>query len=200
MENEELNEVYDLKVDLEDPKTVFDVAKEEYNSLVEYLSNKIFVSRKEFEHVCENTEFDLKFGLEELDIILQYSIVELAFKKGSITNEEVQIIEGVCKHGSLMNEIRVNSPFFNWPDFNTLSNNESGVILRDLGVYINKVSRDFAKFFGFYKLYVDDKEFIGKIQQGMNNIINVIYNQNVDKVGSPDRLPCLVNAVFRQLI
>lgn len=201
MENKELNIVYDVKDDLKDDLvTVFSVAKGEYDSLVKYLSEKVFKGRVEFEKGFENTEFSFERGLKDLDMILQYSLLELEFKNGNIRDEVVDAIEGVCHYGSLMDEFRFDDEFFNWTQFNNLvDNKESGKKLEELNVYISKVSRDFANFLLFYQPE-EDRNFRAFIQEKMNNIINVIEYQNKDLVGNEFRSACLANAMFRQLV
>lgn len=200
MEKEELNEVYDQKDDLEDEfKSVFTIARKEYDSLVEYLSEKVFPGRVEFEHNYKNTEFELKQGLKDLDMILQYSLLELEYKNGKVRDEIVEGIEGVCRHGSLMREFRINDEYFNWPDFTELNSKEIRAKLEALKVFILKVSKDFANFLVFYQPE-EDVHFRKIIQQKMNNIINVIWYQNPNLIGHEYRSACLTNAVFKQLV
>lgn len=197
MEN---NEIYDQKYDLEENfKSVFTVAKEEYLELVDYLTKKVFPGRVDFEHNCKNTEFDLKQGLKDLDMILQYSLIELEYKNGNIRDEVVEGIEGVCRYGSLLNEFRSHDPFFNWPDLTEKNSEEVLTKLEALKVFILKVSKDFANFLLFYQPE-DDRNFRQNIQQKINNIINVIWYQNVELVGHEYRSACLANAVFKQLV
>ena len=201
MENEEQKVAFDVKEDLTDHfKTVFTVARDEYNSLVEYLSQKVFGGRVEFENRFEeNTEFSIENGLRDLDIILQYSIVELEWRKGKIRDEVVDNIEGVCRHGSLMDKLRQENEFTTWTDFCTEENGKSGWKLDSLKVFIAKVSKSFADFLVFYQPE-NDPYFRSIIQQKINNIINVIEFQNMDLIDNPFRSACLANAVFRQLV
>lgn len=201
MENEELNPVYDVKDDLKDDfKSVFTVARDEYNSLVEYLSKKVFLGRVGFENDFEkNTEFSVKEGLKNLDMILQYSVLELEWRNGKIRDEVVDSIEGVCRHGSLIDKLRQEDEFFSWIDFNMIDNGHSGGKLSSLKVYITRVSQSFADFLVFYQPE-NDPNFRAFIQQKINNIINVCAYQNMDLVGSDFRGPCLANAMFKQLV
>lgn len=202
MEDKDLiDEIYDQKEDLDFiEKTFFDVAKDEYNSLIDYLSKTIFPSRIDYEMFFENTEFSNKRGFVALDMILQYSLVEIEYKRGQIRDEVVQSIEGVCRYGSLMDEIRKTNPYFNWPDFNLIENNESGEVLKSLKIDISRISRDFASFFNHFKTEDDRKAAINYACEKMNNIINIIIIENKIGIGSPTRLPCLANAIFKQLI
>lgn len=201
MENKELNEVYDTKEDLdENYKPFFRLIKDEYVKLVDYLSNKLLKPRVEFEKACENTEYSLNKGLYDLDIILQYSLVELAYKYGNVSDEILESIEGMCWHGSLLQEIRATKPYFSWVDLNMMENEEVGNILKSLAVYIDGISRDFCMFFAYYFPEEDDLNFVKNIEQKMNDLINAIYAHDLRAIGSPTRLPCLTNAIFRQFI
>lgn len=201
MENEEFNEVYDQKEVFNDfPKTLLDVVKEEYDSLIDYLIEKVLPGRKEYENFFENNEFSINQGIIDLDIILQYSLIELTFKQGKISDEVLEMIEAVCKYGSLLDEIHFTQPYFAWIDFNMLDNEKSGELLKSLGVYISKVSRDFSKFFALAEPNEEDINFAKEVQQKMNNIINAILEQNMDAIGSENRSACLANAIFKQLI
>lgn len=202
MEQQELpiEEVYDEKEDLNVfPLTHFDVAKKEYQELIKFLIEEVFIGRVGAEKFFENVNFSPTIGLVDLDIILQYSIVELEYKNGNIT-DALGLIEGVCKHGSLMQEIRKYDEFFDWSDFNMLSNDESGELLKKLGVYIYKVSRDFVRFLEFYASEDGNKEYIDYIQTKMNNIINVIEGMNKKVIDYDVRSACLTNAIFKQLL
>lgn len=202
MEDNKFEEVYDVKEDLcEHEDTVFSVAKAEYKSLVEYLKTKVFPARVNYEHdEYQNVEFLAERGLVELDIILQFSLIELGYRKCNLSDEVVQTIEGVCEYGSLLTEIRKTEPYFDWTDFNAMGSLRSGNKIQNLNVYISKVSRDFAKFFVFVNPSPEDVMFRSVVQQKMNNIINVIDYQNKDLVGNEYRDPCLANAIFRQLV
>lgn len=201
MENEEQKVAFDVKEDLADHySSVFTVAKDEYNSLVEYLSNKVFTGRVEFENGFEeNTEFSIKNGLKDLDIILQYSIIELEWRNSKIRDEVVDCIEGVCRYGSLMDKLRQEDEFFTWADFSTLKVEKSGWKLETLKVFIARVAQSFADFLVFYQPE-DDPNFRAFIQQKINNIINVIAYQRMDLVGCDFRAPCVANAMFNQLV
>lgn len=200
MENEELKVVYDSKYDLSDDyKSPFTVARDEYNSLVKYLSDKVFVGRVDYEHKLKNTEFDVKQGLKDLDMILQYSLLELEFKNGKVRDEVIDAIEGVCRYGSLMKEFREGDEYFNWTDFSQSKSKEVFDKLDSLNIYILKVSKDFSNFLKFYD-QGDDYFFRTNIQKKMNNIINVLWYQS-DMLLNVDYLPpCLANAVFKQLV
>ena len=201
MENEETKIAFDVKEDLNDHySSVFTVARDEYNSLVEYLSSKVFPGRVEFENGFEeNTEFSIENGLRDLDIILQYSVIELEWRNGKIRDEVVDCIEGVCRHGSLMNKLRQEDEFFTWADFNTLKVEKSGWKLDTLKVFIARVAQSFADFLVFYQPE-NDPNFRAFIQQKINDIINTISYQRMDLVGSDFRTPCLANAMFKQLV
>lgn len=201
MEINNFEEVYDTKEDLcEQENTIFSVAKAQYKSLVEYLSKKILPGRKSFEVKFQNTEFDIKQGLRDLDIILQYSILEIDYKRGKIRDESVQAIEGICENGILLKELRVKDPYFDWTNLCSDDNEAAGKVLKSLSVYISKVSNDFAKFFVFVDPSEEDINFRKEVQQKMNDIINVIDGQDMSLIGSHRRPECLANAIFKQLI
>lgn len=201
MENEEQNLMFDVKENLEDDfKTVFTVARDEYNSLVEYLSKKVFTGRVDFEnHFEENTEFSVQEGLRNLDMILQYSIVELEWRNGKICDEAVGTIEGVCRYASLIKKLRQEDEFITWTDFCVDDVGVSGGRLNSLKVYITRVAQSFADFLVFYQPE-NDPNFRAFIQQKINDIINTISYQRMDLVGSDFRAPCLANAMFKQLV
>lgn len=201
MEDKQSNIIYDRKDELNvKHNTVFTVAKEQYESLVDYLSKKIFPGRVGFEKDFENTEFSIKRGLVCLDIIIQYSLLEISYKRGFMTDEVIQSFEGICRFGSLLDEIRNEYPFFSWTDFNELTNNECGEILKSLANYIDKVSRDFASYFIFVNPSREDLNFRAVVQEKLNTIINVIDVQNMQLVGADYRQSCLANAIFNQLV
>lgn len=201
MENEEL-EVYDQKYSLEDDlNTVFSVAKQEYDALIDYLMKKVFPFRKDYENFFENTEFTIKQGIADLDIMLQYSIIELGFRKGHIDNETIETVEGISKYGSLMKELRFDDVYFDWSNFNELPVEKSGYILDKMGVFMSKIAKDFATFFALFQpTDPEDVNFIRIVEQKVNDIINIIDQQNMDAAGSNLRTPCILNAAFRQLI
>ena len=79
-----------------------ETAKEEYNKLVSFLMEKVFPFREEFERRKGNDKYKGELCLNALDLLLQYSFVEVALSDGVMEFSEISIIEEICPHNNLI--------------------------------------------------------------------------------------------------
>ncbi len=137
-ENKVLEEVYDQKEDLSDDfENFFTVAKREYDNLVSFLNEHVFKLFNEGEEFRGNTEYMKEYSLKSFDILLQYSVLQLAINDGKLIDERVEIIEGLAIHDSLPHMIEAKLPHFHWTSFTSISREEAyaslGMIYESIG-------------------------------------------------------------------
>ena len=151
------NEVYDQKDNLEDDgELLFDYVKKEYEKLAGFLTENVFKTYNEGEEFRGNTEFKNDYNLGLFDILLQYSVLQLALNDGKLIDERVEIIEGVARHASLPKIIAGKLPNFNWMTFTDVKPEEAYASLALIEEQIGYVIRDFNQRLAMYKAVSGD--------------------------------------------
>lgn len=143
-ENEILEEVYDQKEDLSDNfTTFFTVAKQEYENLVNFLNEHVFSLFNEGEEFRGNTEYFKEYSLKSFDILLQYSVLQLAINDGKLIDQRIEIVEGIAIHDSLPHMISKKLPNFNWTSFTEITREEAYASLGMIYEAIGENIKDF---------------------------------------------------------
>ena len=156
-ENKNPEVVYDQKIDLEDHYTSFyTVAKSEYDSLVKYLNENVFKVYNEGEEFRGNTEYFDEYSLKSFDILLQYSVLQLAINDGKLIDQRVEIVEALAKHDSLPHMIAAKLPNFDWTTFTSIKREEAYAALSIVYEAIGKTIHDFSQKLEMYKYVSGD--------------------------------------------
>lgn len=201
MEEEILEEVYDQKEDLGENETLlFDYCKKEYKKLADFLREKVFGYRYHLEHFYENVEFVKDDALKSFDILLQYSVLQLAINDGALVDQRVEIVEGVCRHGSLAYVVASKIPNFHWTDFTNVPVEEAyaslDLVYNQIGGFIG----DFAAILKNYMALCEDDNGLEYFKKGIKFFLELIMVSNGKPFEIKDDTPCLIIDVINSLI
>ncbi len=156
-ENKNLEEVYDQKEDLSDHfTTFFTVAKSEYDNLVKFMNEHVFSLFNEGEAFRGNTEYFKEYSLKSFDILLQYSVLQLAINDGKLIDERIEIVEGIAIHDSLPHMIEAKLPHFNWMSFTSGTREEAYAALGMVYEAIGDNIKDFSSKLNLHKYVSGD--------------------------------------------
>lgn len=195
-DNKNLEEIYDQKEDLEDHfASFYTVAKSEYDNLVKYLNENVFKVYNEGEEFRGNTEYFDEYSLKSFDILLQYSVLQLAINDGKLIDQRIEIVEALAIHDSLPHMIETKLPHFNWMSFTSIKREEAYAALAIVYEAIGKTIHDFSQKLEMYKYVSGDT--LESFYECVKHLLEVI----MASAGSYETInpenPCLILDVIK---
>ena len=154
-------------------------ALDSYDKIINLLEN-IFKSWKE----TFQKEFDIRVGLNCFDVLLQFSMLQIALNDGQLQSEELEFIRDISKYCNICD-------YFNQRGYqnvewqNILNTDESTLkeILNGLQEDIIDISMDFVNIFSYADAAISKYNFFDSLK---NNIFNILIavasaDNNADK-------------------
>lgn len=196
MEELKENEVYDEKENLEDDYiSFFEVAKQEYSNLSKYLNDNVFKVSNEGEDLRSNTEHVNEYNFKSFDLLLQYSVLQLAINEGKLIDQVVEIVEGIAIHDSLPQMIESKLPNFQWTSFTSLSREEAYASLAIIYEAIGETIRDFNQKLANYKAVSNDT--LESFYDCVKHLLEVIMAAAGEYKEITSDMPCTILDVIK---
>lgn len=143
-----------------------ETAKEEYNKLVSFLMEKVFPFREEFERRKGNDKYKGELCLNALDLLLQYSFVEVALSDGVMEFSEISIIEEICPHNNLIEFIsRGIGEKFTWGSFQSLTEEQTANLMKQLRKPVFEIAKDFMDSFTMFDVATCEKDYLAYFEK-----------------------------------
>lgn len=140
---------------------ILEVAYQEYNNLKEFLLTKVFPLRKEYEASHGNNDYDCKKGMNSFDVVLQYSLLQIAIKDGKLLKEEVEFIKKVTNNDLIIDLIiSAGNEGFTWDDLLNVPVREIADFLDYAEKAVFEIAEDFIKSFTLYDCYEPNIDYV----------------------------------------
>lgn len=150
---------------------IFERAAIAYENTTEFLEKAVFPFRKAFEEKHGNNKYSIKGGLNSFDILIQYSLFELALADGNLDSNEVEYMKDTCKYlqfPDFFHYYGIND--ITWEKLVSLGEADLKEILDKVLSDVVDLTKDFINSFALYDFMNEEKDFTHVLANSINAI------------------------------
>ena len=150
---------------------IFERAAQAYENTTEFLEKAVFPFRKAFEEKHGNNEYSIEKGLNSFDVLIQYSLFELALADGNLDPNEVAYMKDTCKYMPFPDFFRyygIND--ITWDKLVGLGETDLAEILDKVLSDVVDITKDFINSFALYDFMNEEKDYTRVLANSINAI------------------------------